>query len=52
MGWGFAIIVERTSQDRAIDLLEKMGAQTERIGHVTDSEGVKILHHGKIMILQ
>jgi len=49
MGWGFAIIVDDASGDKAIDLSEKTGVKAECIGRVTDSEGVKIFYKdGKI----
>lgn len=52
MGWGFAIVVDKAVGDRAVDVLEKNGAQAEEIGHVTDSGGIKILHEGKSIILK
>lgn len=51
MGWGFAIIVEKTDKDKAIDILEKTGTQAEEIGHVTDSEGINILYGDRKIIL-
>jgi len=50
MGWGFAIIVDKAERDKAIDVREKTGAQAEQIGHVTDSEGIKILYKGEKII--
>ena len=47
MGWGFAIIVDKADTDRALDALEKTRAQAEQIGHVTDSEGIRILYKKK-----
>ncbi len=52
MGWGFAIIVDKASKDKAIDVLEKTGVQTEHIGRVTDSEGIKILYKNRKIILK
>ncbi|MDH5375286.1 MAG: phosphoribosylformylglycinamidine cyclo-ligase [Candidatus Bathyarchaeota archaeon] len=52
MGWGFAIIVEKTDKDKAIDILEKTGTQAEEIGHVTDSEGINILYGDRKIILR
>jgi phosphoribosylformylglycinamidine cyclo-ligase len=52
MGWGFAIIVEKADKDKAIDILEKTGTQAEEIGHITDSEGIKILYRGRRIILE
>ena len=37
MGWGFAIIVDKTDSDEAISVIEKNGIAAEIIGHVTDS---------------
>ncbi|MDH5753826.1 MAG: phosphoribosylformylglycinamidine cyclo-ligase [Candidatus Bathyarchaeota archaeon] len=52
MGWGFAIIVDKANRDKAIDILEKTGVQAEQIGHVTDSEEIKILYENKKIILK
>lgn len=52
MGWGFAIVVDEAGRDKAIDVLEKTGTQAEEIGHVTDSEGVKILYKGRKIALK
>ena len=52
MGWGFAIIVEKTDKDKAIDILEKTGTQAEEIGHVNDSEGINILYGDRKIILR
>jgi len=51
MGWGFAIIVDRTDKDKAINALEKSGAQPEQIGKVTATEKIEIHHKNKKMIL-
>jgi phosphoribosylformylglycinamidine cyclo-ligase len=52
MGWGFAVIVEKENSDRALDIIEKTGAKTEKIGHVTDSEGTKILYKKRKILLK
>jgi len=52
MGWGFAIIVEKADKDKAIDILEKTGTQAGEIGHITDSEGIKILFRDRRIILK
>ncbi|MDI6904832.1 MAG: phosphoribosylformylglycinamidine cyclo-ligase [Candidatus Bathyarchaeia archaeon] len=52
MGWGFALIVDKANRDKAIDLLEKTAVQAEQIGHVTDSEGIKILYEDRKIILK
>jgi len=51
MGWGFAIIVDKTDRDKAIDVLEKTGTQTEEIGEVIDFEGIRILYKGRRIVL-
>jgi phosphoribosylformylglycinamidine cyclo-ligase len=52
MGWGFAIIVDKADRDKAVDVLEKTGTQTEEIGHITDSKGIKVLYKGRRIILK
>jgi len=52
MGWGFALIVDEADRDNAVDVLEKTGTQAEEIGHVTDSEGIKILYKDKRIVLK
>jgi phosphoribosylformylglycinamidine cyclo-ligase len=52
MGWGFAVIVDKTDVDKAIDLFEKNGVQAEPIGYVTDSRGIKILYRNRKIILE
>jgi len=51
MGWGFALIVDKADRDKAIDILEKTGILAEEIGHITSSEGIKILYKGRKIIL-
>jgi len=52
MGWGFAIILDKADVNKAIDILEKTGTQAEEIGHVADSEGIRILYRGRRIILR
>jgi len=52
MGWGFAIIVDKKDEDKAIHILEKTGTQAEKIGHTTDSEGIKSLYKDKTIIMK
>lgn len=47
MGWGFAIIVDKTDKDKAIEVLEKTGVKAEEIGHVTKFKGVRIVYRGR-----
>ncbi len=37
MGWGFAVVVDKTDVDEAIDVIEKCGVETEEIGKVTNT---------------
>jgi phosphoribosylformylglycinamidine cyclo-ligase len=52
MGWGFAVIVDKKHEDEAIHILEKTGTQAEKIGHITDSQGIKILYKDKTIIME
>jgi phosphoribosylformylglycinamidine cyclo-ligase len=52
MGWGFAVIVEREDMDRTIQILEKSGVRTEKIGVVTDTPGIQIRYNRKKIILK
>jgi phosphoribosylformylglycinamidine cyclo-ligase len=52
MGWGFAIIVDKADRDKAVDVLEKTETQAEEIGHMTSSEGIKILYKDKRIVLK
>ncbi|MBN1357518.1 phosphoribosylformylglycinamidine cyclo-ligase [Candidatus Bathyarchaeota archaeon] len=45
MGWGFAIIVDKTDTDKAMDALEKADAQPEQIGKVVGKQKI-VIHHG------
>ena len=47
MGWGFAAIIKKADLDKALDVLHKAGAESEKIGHVTSSRRIKILYNGK-----
>ena len=51
MGWGFAIIVDKTDMEKAVSALEKAGAQPEQIGKVTAEEKIVIHHENKKLIL-
>jgi phosphoribosylaminoimidazole (AIR) synthetase len=52
MGWGFAVVVDKNDKDKAIDVLERNGAQAEPIGFVTDSGGIRILYRNRKIILK
>jgi phosphoribosylformylglycinamidine cyclo-ligase len=51
MGWGFALIVDKQDVDRALSVLEKAGAEAERIGRITGAEKIEIKHRGKKILL-
>jgi len=51
MGWGFAIIVDKSNKDEAIDILQRNGAEAEQISRVTDSEKIVIKHKEKKIVL-
>jgi phosphoribosylformylglycinamidine cyclo-ligase len=51
MGWGFAIIVDKTEKEKAVSALEKAGAQPEQIGKVTAKQKIVIHHKNKKLVL-
>jgi phosphoribosylformylglycinamidine cyclo-ligase len=51
MGWGFAVIVDKTDKENVISALEKAGAQPELIGKVTSTQKIEIRHKNKKIIL-
>jgi phosphoribosylformylglycinamidine cyclo-ligase len=51
MGWGFAIIVDQNDKDKALDALEKAGAEAEQIGKVIATRGIEVHRDGKKLIL-
>ena len=51
MGWGFAAVIDYSQIDEAIDLLEKNGVESEKIGRVTDSGKNIVKHKGKKIVL-
>ncbi len=52
MGWGFAVVVEKTDQDSAIDGLEANEFGAERIGRVNGSGKIIVLYKGNRFGLQ
>ncbi|MGB9676317.1 MAG: phosphoribosylformylglycinamidine cyclo-ligase [Candidatus Bathyarchaeales archaeon] len=52
MGWGFAIVVDKADLDEAIDILDRAGVESEQIGFVTDSRGIRVHYKGKKIILK
>jgi phosphoribosylformylglycinamidine cyclo-ligase len=51
MGWGFAIIVDKTDVENAIGALEKTGAQPEQMGKVTAEQKIVIRHENRKLVL-
>jgi phosphoribosylformylglycinamidine cyclo-ligase len=51
MGWGFAIIVDKTDTDNALDALEKAAAEAEVIGNVTSTPQIAIRHKNRKLVL-
>ena len=47
MGWGFALVVDRSSADSVIDSLEKSGVEAEQIGMATDTQGIIASYRGR-----
>jgi len=52
MGWGFAVVVDKTNEDNATDSFEKSGVEAERIGKVTSSGKIVALYKGKKLELR
>jgi phosphoribosylformylglycinamidine cyclo-ligase len=52
MGWGFAIVVNKTDADEAMDALEKSETETQQIGRVTGSERIEIIYKNKKIVLK
>jgi len=52
MGWGFAIVIDRMDENKALDILERVGVHAEKIGYVTDSKGIRISYGGKKIVLK
>jgi phosphoribosylformylglycinamidine cyclo-ligase len=51
MGWGFAVIVDKTDVEQALDLLGKTVAEAEVIGNVTATPQVTIRHGATKLVL-
>jgi phosphoribosylformylglycinamidine cyclo-ligase len=52
MGWGFAIVIDKSEADTALNAIEKSAIHAEVIGRVTNSQGIKVLHKKKKLILK
>ena len=47
MGWGFAVVVDKTDVDEAINVIEKCDVKAEQIGKVTDIGKIIANYKGK-----
>ena len=52
MGWGFAVVVDKTKGDNVTDSFEKSGVEAKRIGKVTSSGKIVALYKGKKLELR
>ncbi len=52
MGWGFALIVDKTQLDTALDAMGQTGIQAEKIGQIVETDETIILHKGKKIVVQ
>lgn len=52
MGWGFAVVVNKTDVDEAIDVIEKCDVEAEQIGKVTDTGKIITNYKGKKLELK
>ena len=52
MGWGFAVVVDKTDVDEAIDVIKKCEVKAEQIGKVTDTGKIIANYKGKKMELK
>jgi phosphoribosylformylglycinamidine cyclo-ligase len=51
MGWGFAVVVEKTHAEEVLSVLEKQKVEAEIIGQVTDSREIVALYKNKRIVL-
>ena len=52
MGWGFAVVVDKTAEESVTNSFQKTGVTAERIGKVTDSRKIIAFYKGKKMGLR
>ena len=52
MGWGFAIIVDKSELERALNVLNKNKTEAEQIGQIKRGRGVKILYKNRAILLE
>jgi phosphoribosylformylglycinamidine cyclo-ligase len=51
MGWGFAIVVDKTNADDVLGILEKSGTESEVIGEVTSRKDIVVKFRGETFVL-
>jgi phosphoribosylformylglycinamidine cyclo-ligase len=47
MGWGFAIVTDKTEKDSLLSIFEKRDLEAEQIGNITDSGRIVASYRGK-----
>jgi phosphoribosylaminoimidazole (AIR) synthetase len=52
MGWGFAVVVDKSVSDETLDVLERSGESAERIGEVTRSGGIVAFYKDQKLVLR
>jgi len=52
MGWGFAIVVDRSAQDNILTILEKNHVEAKPIGEATSSKKIIAVYKGKKLVLK
>jgi len=52
MGWGFAVVTEKSERDSIIDSLERDGVEAEQIGKATDSRRIVAIYRGRKLELR
>jgi phosphoribosylformylglycinamidine cyclo-ligase len=52
LGWGFALIVDRSYEDNVLDILGKTGIEAEKIGNITSNPKIIALYQGKKIVLR
>ncbi|MCW8802513.1 MAG: AIR synthase-related protein, partial [Candidatus Bathyarchaeota archaeon] len=52
MGWGFAVIVDKTEVDDTIDTIEKNGVEAAQIGTITNTASIVARYKNKKFLLR
>lgn len=52
MGWGFALIVDKSERDDTLDTLEQIGMEAEPIGEATSTGRILAVYKGKKLVLK